>query len=49
MPDQRDIQLFIDSNSLYDDWRILISDVSQDIRTLILKPKTYKSVLRTPL
>lgn len=43
MPEQRDIQLFIDSNSLYDDWRILISDVSQDIHTLILKPKTYKS------
>ena len=43
MPEQRDIQLFIDSNSLYDDWRILISDVSQDIRTLILKPKAYKS------
>ena len=24
MPEQRDIQLFIDSNSLYDDWRILL-------------------------
>lgn len=43
MPEQRDIQLFIDSNSLYDDWRILVSDVSKDIRTLILKPKAYKS------
>lgn len=43
MPEQRDIQLFIDSNSLYDDWRILISDVSQDIRALVLKPKAYKS------
>jgi len=41
MPEQRDIQLFIDSNSLYDDWKILVSDVSQDIRTLILKPKAY--------
>ena len=44
MPEQRDIQLFIDSNSLYDDWRILISDVSQDIRALVLKPKAYKSL-----
>ncbi len=43
MPEQGDIQLFIDSNSLYDDWRILVSDVSQDIRTLILKPKAYNS------
>ena len=43
MPEQRDIQHFIDSNSLYDDWRILVSDVSQDIRTLILNPKSYSS------
>ena len=43
MPEKRDIQYFIDSNSLYEDWRILVSDVSQDIRTLILKPKAYNS------
>ena len=41
MPEQRDIQLFIDSNSLYDDWKILVADVCQDIRTLILKHKAY--------
>ena len=43
MPEQRDIQHFIDSKSLYDDWKILVSDVSQDIRTLILEPKSYSS------
>lgn len=43
MPEKKDIQTFIDSNSLYDDWSILVSDVTQDIRTLILKPKAYNS------
>jgi len=43
MPEKKDVQSFIDSNSLYDDWSIVVSDVTQDIRTLILKPKAYNS------
>lgn len=43
MSEQRDIQDFIDSNSLYEDWGILVSDVSQDIRLHILHPKAYNS------
>ena len=46
MPEKKDIQSFIDSNSLYEDWNILASDVTQDIRTFILKPKAYKSSLK---
>lgn len=42
MPAQRDIQHFIDSYSLYEDWRIIVSDVAQDIRAIILNPKAYK-------
>ncbi len=43
MPEKKNIQSFIDSNSLYEDWSILVPDVTQDIRTLILKPKAYNS------
>ena len=41
MPEQDDVQSFIDTYSLFDDWKINTSDVKQDIRTLILQPKVY--------
>lgn len=43
MPEQSEVQSFIDTYSLFDDWKIIASDVKQDIRALILQPKVYKS------
>ena len=49
MPEQREIQVFIDAYSLYDDWGIVISEVAQDIMMHILKPDKQISSYKTYL
>ena len=43
MPGQDNVQAFIDTYSLYDDWGIIVSEVTQDIMTLHLKSEVYSS------
>ena len=41
MPDNITIQAFIDRNDLYDDWQVVLSDVEQDIRILIVRIRRH--------